>query len=302
MRAYVLGLLGVLIGPAGTLAQSSPANASNQSAVSISVFVTDGHGNPVNSITDTDLSIEDEHQPPRSILRLRHDTSPLRLGVLIDKSNSQRSSDLYKAGVQELGTFLKQTLQREADKVFIETFDNEPDRPMPWMNGNELGRTKLNLQPGGGTSLFDAIDLACKERFTDNNSPARRVLILLTDGDDNASRISIDAAISAAQRARAAIFAVSTREAEENIYHQGHVDGVLKKLAENTGGYAFLELSPKEIQKAFSKIGAQLDGMFEVDFVPTQAAKSGEPHLLQVKPGPGKKLRVQASKRYYAMP
>jgi VWFA-related protein len=202
--------------------------------------------------------------------------------VLIDRSNSQRTSDLYKIGVRELGTFLKQTLQREEDKVFIETFDNEPDRPMPWMNGNELGRTKLDLQPGGGSSLFDAIELACRERFADNNSPARRVLILLADGEDNASRVNIDAAINAAQRARAAIFAVSTREGE-NTHQQRGTDVVLKKLAEDTGGYAFLELSPKEIQKAFSKIGAQLDGMFEVDFVPTQAAKSGDPRFLQVK-------------------
>lgn len=265
----------------------------------MSVFVTDAHGNAVSSLSDGDLSIQDEHKPPRTVISVKHDTSPLRLGVLIDKSNSQRQSELYKAGVQELNAFLKQALRRETDKTFIETFDTVPDTPSAWMATNELGQARINLQPEGASSLFDAIALACKERFSDNRPLGRRVLILLTDGGDNQSRIGLDAAIAAALRAKAAIIAISTRE-EGNAYQQRGTDGVLKKLADNTGGYAFLELRPKDMQKVFSQILNKLDGMFEVVFIPAEPPSSREPRLLQVKSVSGKKLQVQAPRQYYA--
>jgi VWFA-related protein len=289
---------------AGASAQNAPEHPIEQSRVSISVFVTDAHGNPVSAISDGDLSIEDEHKPPRTVIAVTHDRSPLRLGLLVDNSNSQRGSDLYKAGVQALDPFLKQVLQRDADKVFIETFATHPNRPTEWMGADELEKARVNLQPSGGTSLFDAIDLVCKERLTDNPSPARRVLVVLTDGDDNMSRINVDAAITAAQRAKVAIIAISTHEV--NIYQPPGdrvltAHSVLKRLAQNTGGYVFLDLRPKDVQKVFSDIAHKLDSMFQVIYIPVETAKTGEAHQFQIKPVSGKELHVQAPKQYYAV-
>ncbi len=302
MRTGVLGLVIVLVGQAGGFAQLASRIASGQPTISISVFVTDARGNPATSIGDTDLLIEDEQQP-RDVIRVTHDTTPLRLGVVIDRSNSQRASDLYKSGLHELNMFLTQVLREESDEVFIEVFDTAPDRPLPWMARNELGQVQLNARPGGGSSLFDSIDLACKERFGDSESPSRRVLILLTDGEDNQSRINLDDAITAAQRAKAAVFAVSTRE-NQNGYGRNDseraADTVLRKLADSTGGYAFLELGPKQISKAFLQIVAQLDSIFDLVFIPTPAANREQPHTLAVRSASGSKLRVHAAKRYYA--
>jgi VWFA-related protein len=302
MRVQELVFLAVLVATssAGTFAQDAPGNSTEQATVSVSVFVTDARGNPIGAIGDGDLSIEDEHKPPRRLIAITHDTSPIRLGLLIDKSNSQRRSELYKAGVQGLNTFLKQALQRDADKAFIETFDTVPTRPTAWMSGDELGKIGVDLQPSGATSLFDAIYFACKERLTDNSSPARRVLVVLSDGSDNQSRLNVDAAVAAALRAKAAIVAIGTRE-EGNNYQERGTDGVLKRLAENTGGYAFLDLRPKDMPKVFSDIAHQLDSMFQVVYVPAETAKSGEAHQLQIKPVSGKKLHVQAPKQYYVL-
>jgi len=302
MRIRVLVFLIVLVAvsSAGTFAQNAPEHLLEQARVGISVFVTDANGNPVSAISDGDLSIEDEHKPPRTVIAVTHDTSPVRLGLLIDKSNSQSRSELYKAGVQALNTFLKQVLQRDADKVFIETLDTLPNRPTAWMSADELGKIRLDLQPSGASSLFDAIDFVCKERLTGNSPPARRVLVVLTDGGDNQSRINVNAAIAAAQRAKAAIIAISTREAGNN-YQQPGTDSVLKRLAEDTGGSAFLDLRPKDMRKVFSEIAYQLDSMFQVVYIPAETAKSGEAHQVRTKPIPGKKLHVQAPKQYYAV-
>jgi len=295
LRFFIALLTGSL---ASALAQNAPVNPSEHRPVSVSMFVTDAHGNPVSAISDGDVNVEDEHKPPRSVITVTHDVSPLRLGVLIDKSNSQRRSDLYKAGVQGLSTFLKEVLRRDTDKAFIETFDSSPDRPTEWMSADELGKASLNLQPSGATSLFDAIELACKERLSDNFSPARRVLVVLSDGGDTSSRSNLDAATAAAQRAKTAIITISTHE-EGNIYQRGGTDGVLKRLAENTGGYAFLDLRPKDIQKVFSNISQQLDAMFQVVYVPAEPVNSGEAHQVEIKATSGKKLHVHAPKRYF---
>lgn len=302
MRIHVPVFLIVLVAVSsvGTFAQNAPERPIEQGRVSISVFVTDAHGKPISAISDGDLSIEDEHKPPRTVIAVAHDTSPVRLGVLIDKSNSQNRSELYKAGVQALNMFLKQILQRDADKIFVETFDTLPNPPTAWMSADELGKVKLDLQPSGASSLFDAIDFVCKERLSDDSSAARRVLVVLTDGGDTQSRINADAAIAAAQRSKAAIIAISTRE-EGNNYQQSGTNGVLKRLAENTGGYAFLDLRPKDVQKVFSGIAHQLDSMFQVVYIPAEIPKRGEAHQFQIKPSSGKKLHVQAPKQYYAV-
>jgi VWFA-related protein len=295
VRATLLSLV-VAVSWAGIFAQSAPTNAGEQTPVSLSIFVTDAHDNPVSAISTGDVSIMDDYQRPRTVIAATRDESPLRLGVVIDASKSQSKSELYKAGIQELNALLEQVLRRNADEAFVETFDTDPHRPTPCMRIAQLKNAGINLQTGNASALFDAIEVACKERFTDNTSPARRVLILLTDGEDNASRISLDAAILAAQRTRTAIIAISTLEESWE-----HADSVLRQLAEETGGYAFLGLSPKKMPMVFSKIASQLDSMVQVTYVPARSAKAGDAHQLQIKSASGRKLRVRAPKRYYVV-
>lgn len=294
LRALFLLIALALVSSVATVAQAEATNSREQDQVSISVFITDAHDNPLTTISEGDVSIEDDHMPPVRVIGITHNNSPLRLGVLIDKSNSQRLSELYKPAVEGLNEFLRGVLQRDVDKVFVETFGTAPDQPTPWLRVDEFESTKFHLQPGGGTALFDAIERACKERFADDSSSARRVLVVLTDGEDNMSHVSHQAAIEAAQRARVAIIAISTGNG-----YEPRGASMLKNLAENTGGYTFLDLGQKGMQQVFSQIASQLDSMFQVVYVPAAPASGRQAHQLQIKPAAGKKLRVQAPKRYY---
>ena len=164
------------------------------------------------------------------------------------------------------------------------------------MNKDELVKSKIDLTTGGGTALFDAVSFACKERMqADPTLPARRVLIILSDGGDNASHVNHDEAIAAAQKAGTVIFAVSTSEnpnADSDTRR-------LEQFADRTGGYAFSHLSPRGLPKVFSSIQEHIDNMYAVTFVPADPGKTGEYRSIELKILSDKKVKLRVPKGYY---
>lgn len=293
-------ILVVALGCFGASAQDAPSPVqptSLDSQVTVPFLVDDVHGNPAPRVASGDLSILDNGKPALSIVALHRGSElPLRLGVVIDKSNSQRKSEVYWAGLKSLPAFFKQAVNGGDDKAFVETFDTLPLPPTEWMSAEQLSHFTVDLVPDGGSSLFDAIDLACKSRMSDRQ-PARRVIVLLTDGGDNQSHIKLDEAFASAQRAGAVIFTVSTIE-EGNNYQEHKTAGTLKKLADKTGGIAFLDLRPKEMPKVFSQIQEHLDSMYTVTYI-SEAGLPGAFHEIEIKAAAGKKLRIRAPKGFY---
>ncbi len=264
--------------------------------VTVPFFAIDAHGNPMGTSTQIDLSVLDNKMPPQSVLAIRTAKElPLRLGVLIDTSNSERQSGLYRPGVQATSDFLNQVLSGAEDRAFIVSFSAVPSGTA-FMNRDALLKFKLNLTPGGGTALFDAIYLACNERMQgDATQPARRVLVILSDGGDNASHVNHDKAIVAAQEAGTVIFAVSTSEDA-----RGDRDSArLEQLADKTGGRAFVRLSRKDIPKVFSTIREQIESMYAVTFVPADLGKPGQYRSIELKMTADKKVKLRAPKGYY---
>src|SRR5205814_8961286 len=122
-----------------------------------------------------------------------------------------------------------------------------------------LGSLKCLRNPDGGTVLFDAIYFACKERLLqDSTQPARRVLVLVTDGGDNMSHVNHKQSIAAAQEAAAVIFVIGTSQNAEDKLDSGR----LQEFADKTGGRAFLHLKRQDISKAFEAISEQIGEMW----------------------------------------
>ena len=191
--------------------------------------------------------------------------------VPIDTSNSERQSGLYQPGVQATSELVSQILEAPEDRVFVVNVAAIPD-VSGFMSRDEFLKFKTDLTPGGGTALFDAVYVACKERMqADPTQPARRVLVILSDGRDNMSHVTRDRAIAAAQKARTVIFAVSTGE---NPNGSSDSSG-LYWFADKTGGHAFLPPSRKGVPKVFSSIREQIENMYAVTFVPADARKPG---------------------------
>jgi len=263
-------------------------------AVSVPFYVNDKQGMPVR-ITQADLSILDDRLPPQSVAGFQRGSEvPLRLGVLIDKSNSQRKSSLYRPGLEAAFAFLNQVLTAPEDRAFVELVDTVPTATR-FMEKTQLGAIKMDATPGGGTALFDAVQLASNQLMnTDPVRPARRVLVILSDGGDNASHISLNAAIASAQRATTVVFTVSTSE-EENA----RSNVVLERLAKETGGAAFLHVRGKNMPKVFSEIQGQIDGMYTVTYIPP-SREAGRYREIEIRVTSDKHLHVRAPKGYYS--
>jgi len=120
-----------------------------------------------------------------------------------------------------------------------------------------------------------------------------RVLVLLSDGDDNMSHVTLSDAIAAAQNTGTVIFTVST-----GTYRKG--DKVLEMMASETGGDAYSGLSDTDMPKVLAKIRRQIEQMYSVTYVPPEASKVGQFRSVELKITSDKKAKVHAPRGYYA--
>jgi VWFA-related protein len=180
------------------------------------------------------------------------------------------------------------------DRVFLVTFATTP-RGTGLMNSEDFSKFKIDLPPGGGTALFDAVYFACKRMQTDPTHPVRRVLVILSDGGDNQSHVNLDEAIASAQKVGAVIFAVSTSEnLDANLDTRR-----LEQFADKTGGHAFVHLTRKNILQAFSSIQEQIENMYAVTFVPSDFGNPGQYRSIELKMASDRKVKLRAPKGYY---
>lgn len=269
-------------------------------AVTVPFFVDDGHGNLMTEIALTDISILDDKKAPQQVVALHTPKeSPLRLGLLIDNSGSQKYTYLYVPGAKAAFDFLRDIFGGLDDKVFVLGFANET-RGTGFLNKDDFVKLQFKLEPGGHTALYEAVYFACTERMKhDPTQPSRRALVLLTDGDDTKSHVSLAKAIAAAQSSGTVVFIIGTgaryaRSPLESV----DVDPVLEQLASETGGLSFSGLAPKDLPKVFATIKTRIDHLASVAYVPAEARATRHFHSLELKIASDKKWKVHAPKGY----
>jgi VWFA-related protein len=153
------------------------------------------------------------------------------------------------------------------------------------------------LRPGGGTALYDAIYFACRDKLmkTQDQVATRKAIILLTDGDDNQSRVTREEAIEMAQRAEVVIYPISTNVS--GVKMKG--DKVLERMAEATGGRAFFPFKIEDVANAFSEVQDELRSQYLLSYRPADFAKDGRFRSIDIL-ADNKKLKVRSRKGYYA--
>jgi Ca-activated chloride channel homolog len=270
----------------------------NAATVSIPFFANGDHDKPIREIALADISLLDAKTPPKQILAIiNRDDLPLRLGILIDQSNSQRNNELYQAALSGVSDFANDMLHGPKDRLFIETFDVEPSAT-DFLDKSQLSGLKVDARPQGGTALFKAIRYACEERMSnDQVASSARAILLLSDGDDNMENVSRDEAIASAQKARVVIFSVSTAD-DRSAKTSRQGDSNLKHLADATGGLSFLQLGKKDIAKALSIIRDQIDNVHMLTFVPNQPTQTGTRRSIELKLNSTPKAKVRSSASY----
>ncbi len=169
----------------------------------------------VTDLDRQDFSVFEDGQPQKITNFSRQTDLPLRVGLLLDTSNSIR--DRIKFEQEAAIDFLFNVVRRHKDLAFLMTFDSEPGYVQDYTE--DLGVLRdviLRQRAGGGTALYDAIYKACSDRLRNpplpspQNPEVRRVLVVISDGDDNLSNRTRTEAVEMAQRAGVVIYAIST--------------------------------------------------------------------------------------------
>ena len=264
--------------------------------VNVIFTVTDKHGKFVKNMKPSEFRILDNNLPPREVKSFEAETNlPLRVGLLIDASNSIRDRFLFE---QRAATeFLQQTIHPQTDKAFVLAFDEVWDVEQDFTNDlDKLSRGIKAIRPGGGTAMWDAVYYACRDKLMKERSSGivRLAIVLVSDGDDNQSRVLRQEAVDMAQRAGVIVYAISTNMS--NIKDSG--DHNLEMLAEATGGRAFFPFKLQNLSDDFHEVQEELRSQYSLNYKPAQFALNGQFRSIAIVPE-NKKLKVRAKKGYY---
>lgn len=268
------------------------------SEVNLVFTATDKHGRFVKDLKRDDLKILDDNKPPAAISSFASQTDlPLRVGLLIDASNSIR--DRFRFEQEAAIEFLNQIVRHGSDQAFVLGFDSTAEVTQDFTDDQEkLSKGVRVLRPGGGTALFDAIYHACRDKLTNATSrkgPVRRAIIMLSDGEDNQSRVTREEAIDMAQRAEVTIYAISTNIS--GVKTRG--DKVLERFAETTGGRVFFPYKLQDVANAFSDIQDELRSQYAVSYKPADFVSDGRFRPISIAANI-KNVKVRTRKGYYA--
>ena len=266
--------------------------------VNVVFTVTDKHGRHVTDLKQNDFRIVDDKQPPEEVRSFHAETNlPLQVGLLIDASNSVR--DRFKFEQASAVEFLNQTVRARYDRAFVVGFDATPEVTQDFTDNTEaLAHGVRELRPGGGTALYDALYFACRDKLlkAPQNTPSRRAIILLSDGDDNLSHVSREEAIEMAQRAEAIVYTISTNVSGT----KGSGDKVLERIAEATGGRAFFPFQIRDVANAFAEIQNELRSQYAISYKPANFKSDGHYRAIEILANDRKNLRVRSRRGYYA--
>ena len=266
--------------------------------VNVVFTVTDKHGHRVTDLKQNDFHIADDNKPPQEVRSFHAETNlPLQVGLLIDASNSVR--DRFRFEQESAIEFLNQTIHPSKDIAFVVGFDVTPEVTQDFTGSSEaLAHGVHELRPGGGTALYDAIYFACRDKLlkAPKNTPVRRAIILLSDGDDNQSHVTREEAIEMAQRAEAVVYTISTNVSGT----KGSGDKVLERIADATGGYAFFPFQIRDVANAFAAIQDELRSQYAVSYKPADFRADGHYRTIEIVATDRKNFRVRARRGYYA--
>ena len=266
------------------------------------LFAATDHGKSVTNLSLSDIEIRDDNQPPETILGFHNVTQlPLRIGLIIDMSNSIIDRFSFEQGAAS--KFLETVVTDKSDLSFVIGFNNSVFLVQDFTPDQTLtARAITQLAPGGGTALWEAVAFAADKLATRPElQPVARVLVVISDGDDNSSSVSLQEAIWAAQRGQVAIYTVSTKEGSNNESNPLLGNRALKTLSEQTGGTSFTPGSLGGLTRSLADLQQVLRGRYLVYYRPASSKPDGRYHAVDIKAEKdGHKLKVYARKGYYA--
>ena len=299
--------------------QSTETLKVNVDVVQLFFNVKDKKGGLIPNLTKTDFDLFEDGKPETIKYFTANSDLPLTLGILIDTSGSQQR---VLGMEKEVGANFLNEILRPKDEAFVLSFDVDVNLLQDFTNSGHALRAALNSTTinagvancgvpgmGGGpipcsvshqgTLLYDAVYLASHDELA--KEVGRKAMILLTDGEDQGSKLKLIDAIEAAQKADSIVYVLLI--ADRGVYGLGGYSGdsEMKKLTEQTGGRV-IEVGNKadKLKQAFDQISNELRSQYNIGYVPTNSTKDGTFRKVEIRPKV-KDYRVQARAGYYAV-
>ena len=302
--------------PAGGQQQPAPPTSqhpivSTTNLVHLVASVVDRHHNFITDLDKSEFKVVENGVPQDIKFFSRETDLPLRIALLLDTSNSIRPRlDFEKDAAID---FLDKVIRRNKDLAFLMTFDNDPEVIQDYTGDLALLTSAIREQrAGGGTALNDAIVLAAEKLQKapgprGEDSDMRRVIVVISDGNDNLSDHALSDAIDASIRSEAAVFAVSTNtdwlaiddSSKPSKYAFAAGDKTLQQFSDQTGGRAFFPYRVDDLAQSFLDIGTELRSQYFIAYAPADPPPGGQYRRIDVQTA-RKGLIVRTRKGYFA--
>jgi Ca-activated chloride channel homolog len=262
-------------------------------------FSVSSHGRMVNDLQQSDIKILDDNKPPQRIVQFAPQSKlPLRLALLVDTSGSVH--DRFAFEKHAATKFVEKMLNGTTDLAFIAGFSQETIVTQDFTAQEpDLANGIEKLSNGGGTALFDAVSFACEKLAAyPEDQQVARVLVILSDGEDNSSHGTLKRSIRAAERTGVAIYSVSTKE---GVGDKSDADRVLEMLADRSGGEAIFPDNILTLGKSFDKLHDLIRSRYFVAYKPADFLPNGSYRTISVSAErDGRRLQVRSRKGYHA--
>jgi VWFA-related protein len=300
------------------LAQDPPSSITiNVDLVNILASVRDKRGALIPNLQKEDFTILEDGKPQAIKYFAKETDVPLTIGMLVDVSASQEYliDDERNAGSQ----FFRDVL-RKKDLAFLIAFGEETEllqdsTASPRLLSEGLRQMRVNAAVGGlhpgpvptvgqprGTVLYDAIFLAATDKL--RNEAGRKAIVVITDGDDQGSRMSRNQAIEAAQKADVVIYSIiyyDPRAYGRSGFNIGGNAGEaeMRKMSDETGGRSYKVDRRHTLQSIFQELQEEMRSQYSISYTPANEAKDGGYRHLEIRLAQ-KDLKAQCRKGYYA--
>ncbi len=262
-------------------------------------FAVSRHGQMVNDLQPSEIQIRDDNQPPQKILQFVPQSKlPLRLGLLIDTSGSVQGRFSFEK--RAAAKFLQKVLNGTSDLGFVAGFSSDTNVTQDFTaEAKDLKTGIEKLSNGGGTALFDAVSFACwKLSAYPETERVAKVLVVVSDGEDNSSHRSLKQSIEEAEASGVTIYTLST---SDDAGTKTDADRVLEVLAERSGGDSMFPGDLMALDKSLDKLRDLIRSRYLVAYRAVDFAPDGKYHSVRITAEKdGKRLQVHARKGYYA--
>lgn len=265
-------------------------------AVNVLVTVNDKTtGEFIKSLDQSHFRVLEDGEEQRITNFSKQTNLPLTIALCVDTSSSVKLKLKFE---KEAALDFLFTIMRPTDRALLAEFDTGVTLLHDFTsNPNDLAEEIKSLRAGGGTSLYDAIYLIAEQKML--YETGRRTLVVLSDGSDLTSTHTFEDALRMAQKAEAAIYALSTTRFGADIDHAG--DNALKQLTTATGGRVFFPFSTAQLSKSFREIEEELRSQYNITYEPTRKVRDGTFRKLDVKVD-WDNIEVRHRKGYFADP